>query len=128
MIIDWKVRVSKDHGKKFRSRPAASFSGIIHFFIVLPHLRVRIRDLSSQDTGQVNVRASNRFVLPLGQCLSEHLHHKKPQVSGSGESRKVLSNTSLKQLLNTFHTCVIVIPEHWLFSTEALINIPRSKQ
>ena len=29
-ITDRKVRAAKDHGKKFRSRPAASFSGIVN--------------------------------------------------------------------------------------------------
>ena len=32
-LRDSKVRAAKDHGKRFRSRLVASFSGIVHFHI-----------------------------------------------------------------------------------------------
>ena len=35
-VKDRKIRAAKDHGKKFRDSPAASFNGIIHFFLELP--------------------------------------------------------------------------------------------
>ena len=42
-LRDSKVRVAKDHGKKFRSRLAASFSGIILFAFGI--LAMRMFDL-----------------------------------------------------------------------------------